>query len=403
MAPPLVRLEDVAIETQYGTAEKANEGGRGLPVLRMGNITEEGRFDLSNLKHVVLREPDIEKYTVRRGDILFNRTNSPSLVGKTAVWSMDETYAFAGYLIRLRLNPKRCVPAFVSHMLNTPRMKRELRNRAKPSINMSNLSASELLKFEVPLPGLTEQRRIAGILDRAEALRSKRRGALALLDSLTQSIFLELFGDPGRNTKKWRTRLVSEYVAQFQGGRSMESLADTGLTTKNRVLKISAVTSMRFDATQSKPVPDDYIPPTSHFVRPGDLLFSRANTEELVGAVALVGEEIPDNLLLPDKLWRFIWTDPGETDPRFIWHLFQTEALRAEIGRRASGTSGSMKNISQEKLFGIRTIFPEISVQRAFGLRAAMIERLYAKQSTAVGQLDELFASLQHRAFNGTL
>ena len=104
---PLASLGDVVEDTQYGTSMKANEQGSGVPVLRMNNITYSGDIDLTDLKHVDLVEAEDERYFVRRGDLLFNRTNSQELVGKMGVWNRDERFAFAGYLVRLRLNCDR--------------------------------------------------------------------------------------------------------------------------------------------------------------------------------------------------------------------------------------------------------------------------------------------------------
>jgi type I restriction enzyme S subunit len=188
------KIGDIVQDTQYGTSLKANDQGRGIPVLRMNNITYGGAFDLTSIKHVELSSGDVEQYTVRRGDLLFNRTNSQELVGKTAAWMRDEPFAFAGYLVRLRVKPHLADPRFLAAWFNTTEMKTLLRMRAKPSINMSNINATEVLKFPVVLPPLTEQKRIAEVLDRAEALRTKRRAALAQLDTLTQSIFLDLWG-----------------------------------------------------------------------------------------------------------------------------------------------------------------------------------------------------------------
>lgn len=267
---------------------------------------------------------------------------------------------------------------------------------------ISNLSLAQLGNLKVPLPPLSEQRRIAVILDTADALRAKRRAAIAQLDTLTQSIFLDMFGDPDRNPKAWPVRRVSEYVAEFQGGKSLESESGENAVTRNRVLKVSAVTEMTFLAHECKPVPDSYTPPVEHFVRPGDLLFSRANTTDLVGAVAYV-ERTPQNLLLPDKLWRFVWTQPSLVEPLFVWALFQTPAVRREIGRRATGTSGSMKNISQEKLFGITTICPPIAIQKVFTKRLTSIARLRVEYHESARNIDALFTSCQHRAFRGEL
>ena len=135
---------------------------------------------------------------------------------------------------------------------------------------------------------------------------------------------------------------------------------------------------------------------------PGDLLFSRANTTDLVGAVAYV-EATPPNVLLPDKLWRFVWREPLLANPLFVWSLFQTTAIRREIGRRATGTSGSMKNISQAKVFGIATILPPLSLQRDFARRVAAVEKLKTAHRASLAEMDALFASLQYRAFRGEL
>ena len=272
----------------------------------------------------------------------------------------------------------------------------------RPARLAATQAPRDIAKIVIPLPPLAEQRRIAEVLDRAEALRAKRRAALAQLDSLTQSLFLDLFGDPGENANGWPMRTVADYVAEFQGGKSIESESGDNVVTRNRVLKVSAVTGMKFLAHESKPVPDSYEPPKEHFAKPGDLLFSRANTTELVGAVAYV-ESTPPNVLLPDKLWRFVWREPAAIEPLFVWALSQTPTLRREIGRRATGTSGSMKNISQEKVFGIRTILPPIELQREFARRVGAVEKLKTAQRASLAELDALFASLQHRAFRGEL
>jgi type I restriction enzyme S subunit len=193
---------------------------------------------------------------------------------------------------------------------------------------------------------------------------------------------------------------VSEFVLEFQGGKSIEA-EEEGERTRNRILKVSAVTGMTYLPHESKPVPDTYSPPPEHFVQRGDLLFSRANTTDLVGAVAFVADT-PPNLLLPDKLWRFVWRD-GWAEPLFIWALFQTPHIRSELGRRATGTSGSMKNISQEKVLSIPVVLPPVAIQREFAIRLLRVEAVRTSSMKSARELDTLFASLQHRAFRGEL
>ncbi len=370
-----------------------------LPILRAGNITDDG-LSFDDLVFVPADRVS-EKQKLRRNDIVIAASSgSLDVVGKAAPLINGFDGSFGAFCKVLRPNAN-VDPGYFAHFFKTPHYRQRI-SAAAAGININNLRNEDLDNLEIPLPPLADQRRIAGVLDKAEALRARRRAALAKIDILPQAIFLELFGDPASNSKRWPVLNVSDYVAKFQGGKSIEAESGEGVITRNRVLKVSAVTGMRFLPAESKPVPDNYEPPNEHFVRSDDLLFSRANTTELVGAVAYV-QNAPSNLLLPDKLWRFVWRDPANIDPLFIWSLFQTRHMRYEIGRRATGTSGSMKNISQEKVLAIPTILPPIELQRVFARRVEAVEKLKSAQRASLAKLDALFASLQHRAFRGEL
>jgi len=397
------RVADLAEQIRgvtYAKEDAASNPRPGyLPVLRAGNIADDGLvFD--DLVFVPAgRITPTQK--IRRNDVVIAASSgSLDVVGKAARALSDFDGGFGAFCKVLRPGPG-IDPAYFAHFFRT----REYRQRVSAlaaGVNINNLRNEHLDEFRIPLPPLPEQRRIAEILDKADALRVKRRAALAQLDTLTLSIFLDLFGDAGENSKGWPLQRVSDYVAEFQGGKSIESESDESVETRNRVLKISAVTGMKFLVHESKPAPDSYEPPIEHFVRPGDLLFSRANTTELVGAVAYVNST-PQNILLPDKLWRFVWRQPIKVEPFFVWALFQTPTIRREIERRATGTSGSMKNISQEKVFGISTILPPLRLQQEFARRVASVEKIKAAHCASLVELDALFACLQHRAFQGEL
>ncbi|EDY46624.1 restriction endonuclease subunit S [Streptomyces sp. SPB074] len=257
-----------------------------------------------------------------------------------------------------------------------------------------------LKNFPVVKPPLAEQQRIAALLDHVDALRAKRREATTLLDSLAQSVFLDMFGDPAANPRQWPAGTVADLVAGFESGKSIAPGSDEG--AEKRVLKVSAVTSGEFRGSESKPVPEDYTVPPAHLVREGDLLFSRANTEDLIGAVALV-EEFTGALALPDKLWRFVWHDGQDGHPLYVRHLFRQKEFRRRIRERASGTSGSMKNISQPKVLGIRCGIPPEGLRAEFCARVRSIDASRRAHRGHLAALDELFTSLRHRAFSGSL
>lgn len=186
-------FDEVIADTQYGTAVKANTERRGIPVLRMNNITAEGTFDLADLKWVELVPDEFEQFTVRPGDLLFNRTNSRELVGKTGVWKQAEPFAFAGYLIRVRFDADAVLPDYVSAYLNSSYGKQMLYARAQPSINMSNISATMLRRLTLLVPPLPLQqdfvRQVDSIAPLREAHKVRQLEAGRFFDSLVQRAF----------------------------------------------------------------------------------------------------------------------------------------------------------------------------------------------------------------------
>ncbi|MCX6021525.1 MAG: restriction endonuclease subunit S [Chloroflexi bacterium] len=403
MSVPYARVGDLAEQIRGVTYEKQEASPTWqpgyLPLLRANNITEEG-LTFDNVIFIPV-ERISTKQRVRRHDVIVAASSgSLDVVGKAAPALINFEGGFGAFCKVLRPN-SRVHPGYFAHFFKTLHYRQRISVLAAGA-NINNLRNEHLNDFEIPLPPLPDQQRIAAILDQAESMRAKRREALVRLDGLTQAIFLEMFGDPETNPMRWPIQPLSTYVADFQGGKSVDAEVGENIVTRNRVLKVSAVTSMVYRPDESKPVPDNYAPPPEHFPKIGDLLFSRANTTELVGAVAYV-QDTPDNVLLSDKLWRFIWKKPVLAESLFVWALFQTPAVRREIGRRATGTSGSMKNISQSKVLGIPTILPHLSLQREFAARVEAVERLKAVQRASLARLDALFASLQHRAFRGEL
>jgi type I restriction enzyme S subunit len=126
------------------------------------------------------------------------------------------------------------------------------------------------------------------------------------------------------------------------------------------------------------------------------MLFSRANTEELVGATAIV-EKTDGKTLLPDKLWRFVWAKPVE--PVYMRALFQSLGVRRELGKLSSGTSASMRNISQGKLFDLRLPVAPIHEQKAFSEHVLTVQSILSQQSNAAAKAQAVFDALLARSF----
>ena len=156
----LKRLGELVDEVRYGTSLPATINGK-YGYLRMNNITENGKLNIQNLKYIDIPEKDLEKYVVRKGDILFNRTNSIELVGKTCIYELDFDMVIAGYIIRIRTNNNILNPRYLSEFLNFPSTKKFLRNIAKGAVNQANINAKELQDISIPLPPLDLQNEFA--------------------------------------------------------------------------------------------------------------------------------------------------------------------------------------------------------------------------------------------------
>ena len=149
-------IRDVVSDVRYGSSRPAVDGGR-YSYLRMNNITYDGELDLTDTKQIDVPDNELDKCTVRRGDLLFNRTNSKELVGKTCVYNRDEMMVLAGFVIRVRLND-RMLPEFLSAFLNTDFSKVMLMGMCKTAIGQANINAQEMQDIQIYIPPIEKQR-----------------------------------------------------------------------------------------------------------------------------------------------------------------------------------------------------------------------------------------------------
>ena len=397
-----VRLADVITDAKTGFA-CGDEGVDGVFQIRMHNVTRGGALDLRKRRRVPPHHRAIRGSILHANDVLFNATNSPDLVGKAAVFhDSGEPTTFSNHFFRLRTDRNRLTADYLAHWLQFLYRTGTFKSMCRQWVNQATVSRESLLAMTIPLCPVDDQLRISRLLNGVNLVRTKRRETIVHLESLSHSIFDDSFGDLIDNDRGWPKGNVADLVANFESGRSFAADSSVATTPHFRVLKVSAVTTGKFLPAESKPVPPEYTPPHAHVVRKGDLIFSRANTASLIGATAHA-TEIPDNLLLPDKLWRFVWHDESTATPLYILQLFRQRKFRIEITRRSSGTSDSMKNITKANVLSIECGLPPVELRHSYERAAQKIETLGAKQLVDLTELDALFASLQYRAFRGEL
>ena len=199
-------LEEICISARYGTSIKASEHVSGIPILRMGNVTYDGYLDCdsNNLKYAELEDSEIEKYALHSGDILFNRTNSKDLVGKTGIWDGRFEAVPASYFIRLRVDQAVIHPTYLWAYMNSSAVKRRLFEMARGAIGQANINAKELKSMPLPVPPLALQLRYVEICEAMKSTTKVTQFASRTAASLAASLLsclLESIRMPHRVTK----------------------------------------------------------------------------------------------------------------------------------------------------------------------------------------------------------
>lgn len=380
----MVPLADLVLETQYGTAAKSNDVGRGRPVLRMNNLTYEGEVDLRDLKHVELTADEGGKLDLRPGDMLFNRTNSRELVGKTAVWDGPDGFTFAGYLVRVRLHNDRVLPQWVSAFMNSPEGKTMLLHMAKPSINMANISASDLMRLRVPVAPVEHQRRTIALLRHADAVRRKRKEAIALTEKLLRSAFLEMFGDPVTNPKGWPKKPLSALGRVVTGG--------TPPSDGDRMFggSIPFVTPGDLESNEpARRMVTDAGAAKSRTVRAGSALVCCIGAT--IGKIAKASQRSAFNQQINAVEWKDAIDDEfGLLALRFFKPVIVSSA--------SSTTLPILKKSSFEKL---EIPVPPRGLQKEFAKRVGGCDRLESSAKEFLEVSQELLECLVQRAFRG--
>lgn len=161
----IVKLRDLIISYQYGLSEKASKEKIGPPMLRMNNIVNS-EVVVDNLKYINIDEAIKNKYRLNKGDLLFNRTNSKELVGKTAIFNKDGEYIFASYLIRVVIDSTKANLNFINYLFNSTLLKYQKDMISRQITGQANINAQEMQEFLFPLPALKIQYEIANTIEK---------------------------------------------------------------------------------------------------------------------------------------------------------------------------------------------------------------------------------------------
>ncbi|VQO65576.1 putative type I RM modification enzyme [Streptococcus pneumoniae] len=250
-----------------------------------------------------------------------------------------------------------------------------------------HLNKNILLDLQLELLGIEEQENIICILNTIKRLITKRKFQLDELNLLVKSRFNEMFEEYPDSV------FLDTYIKELRAGKSLAGEENN----KNKVLKTGAVSYDYFNSSEVKNLPIDYIPLDEHKVEIGDVIISRMNTSELVGAAGYVWAINSDNIYLPDRLWKVILND--RVNPVFLWKLITNEKTKLKIKRISSGTSGSMKNISKSQLLQILLPLPPLALQNEFADFVVQVDKSQLAIQKSLEELETLKKSLMQEYF----
>jgi len=394
-----IRLGDV-IDIRDGTHDTPQYVEQGMPLITSKNLTDSGLcFSDINFISEENHKEISKRSAVERGDILYGMIGT---IGKPTLVDTDREFSIKNVALFKQSNPE-IYNRYLLWLLNSSSINKQIEQASRGG-TQKFVSLGALRGLVATFPSLSEQRRIATILDQADALRAKRREALAQLDSLTQSIFIEMFGDPVRNPKGWEVKKLKEISKSIVNG-----------TTPNGGSQVYVRDGIVFLRSQNvwknSLLLDDvaYIDNETHFkmkkssLQNKDILITktgRINTENssLGRAAIFIGKDNSANINGHVYLIRL---EKGSIH-EFVLYILTTDEYREYIRSVCVGGIDK-RQINKEHLEEFPIIFPPVDLQHHFATLVESIEKQKGLYRAQLAELEHLFSSLQHRTFRGEL
>jgi type I restriction enzyme, S subunit len=389
-APPLSAIGDHVDSVSSWMPERDDPNGV-FTYVDLSAVDQDAKV-VSGAREIACAEaPTRARQLIRAGDVLVS-TVRPNLNGVALVPpELDGATASTGFCV-LRPRASQLDARYLYQWVKSPRFVSDMVRKATGA-SYPAVSDRIICESKLPLLPLLEQRRTAEILDKADSLRAKRRAALTQLDTLTQSIFLDMFGDPSTNPKGWPTVNFGK-VCETRLGKMLDQKKQTG-EHRRAYLRNANVQWFRFDLTSLLEMDFDEEDRKALRLEPGDLLICEGGEP----GRAAVWRGALDECYFQKALHR-ARPDPHFANSEYLsWLLW----FLAQRGQLSGVTSATIAHLTGEKLAVLPTMLPPLSSQIEFARILSQMHGLERGHLAASAELDSLVASLQHRAFRGEL
>jgi type I restriction enzyme S subunit len=401
----IVSLKSIQAELESGSRPRSGvTESQEVPSIGGEQINADGSLRKEKLRFITFESfENIRSGKVSKGDILIVKDGATT--GKTAFYNGELAFskvALNEHVFRLKVDNFKADSKFVYWFLRSGLGQREILKDFRGA-TVGGISKGFTQKAKIPLPPLEEQQRIAGILDAADILRAKRREALARLDDLLQSTFLDMFGDPVTNPKGWETKTLPEIISSgkhslkrgpFGGALKKEIFVDSGYLVYEQNHALNNDYSFgRYFITEEK-----FKELIAFKVEPNDILISCSGV--YLGKLSIVPQRAKPGII--NQALLKVTLDQEKMKSVFFTHVFGSSQFK---NRHFPSNRGlAIPNLPPMNVMKkIAFISPPLDLQQRFAEIVSTVEKQKAKMRMHLEQLDDLFASLQQRAFRGDL
>ena len=389
----MARLGDVCIINPKG---KSLDDDCDVSFVPMQSVSEDGTVDVTTIR----KYGEVKKgfTNFQDGDILFAKITPCMENGKGCIANgLKNGMGFGSTEFHvLRPKSELVTSEWIYYLTSWPEFRKECEKNMTGSAGQKRVPKTFLENYQIDIPSLDEQDRITAQLDKVSDLIAKRRAQLDKLDLLVKARFVEMFGDVETNPMNWPTSTIGAVVDSIEAGWSGNGTQREKQPGEIAVLKVSAVTKGYFIPSECKVLDDQENIKKYVFPQKGDLLFSRANTREMVGATAVISEDYPE-LILPDKLWKIRFIDG--INVHYMKQVLSSKSVREKFSAASTGTSGSMYNVSMDKFKQIKIPVPPADSQDNFSQFVEQTERMKNYIASSLDKLETMKKALMQEYF----
>jgi type I restriction enzyme S subunit len=387
-------LANIIVDLQPGFAQRPGDEDTGsIPQIRTHNVSPEGKLTLEGIKFVTPSENELTKYNLKKGDIVFNNTNSEEWVGKTAIFEEEGVYVFSNHMTRIRANTEIVDARFLASYLHSLWSSGYSKNRSKRWVSQAAIEGKTLSAFKIRVPTLSEQRRIVAILQHIEAFSTNRNLFREQLERTKNQLFYEMFGNPSPlDNQQWDTEILEKNIEVGTGGTpSRENEANYGGSIP--WVKSTDLTDTIINETGEYLTEQGLKSSNAKIYPKGTILlamYGQGQTRGRTGKLAIeaacnqaCAALVPNERLNADYLWAWL-----QNSYDYV---------------RSLGRGGQQANLNLSIIKNIKIPVPPIELQDKFSERLTQILKIENDMNEAIRKSAVLYEQVRVQALLGEL